>query len=104
MITQFPGIEIPESSVQNEQKRLTNQIWKLIPMKENEEDWKNHLDTIIEEVAGLGKVLVVVEDSNFLILLSKLAGLTDEVCENFMLYRKTVFRCIDLLNKVLNHE
>ena len=21
--------------------RLTNQLWKLIPMRENEEDWKN---------------------------------------------------------------
>ncbi len=73
-------------------------------MRENGEDWENHLFTIIEEIAGLGKVLVVAEDSNFLILLSKLAGLNDEVCENFMLYRKTVFRCIDLLNKVLNNE
>lgn len=73
-------------------------------MRENEEDWENHLNTILEEIAGLGKILVIAEDSNFLILLSKLAGLTDEVCKNFMLYRKTVFRCIDLLNKVLNDE
>lgn len=74
-------------------------------MKENKEDWESHLNTIIEEVAGLGKILAIVEDSNFLILLSKLAGLTHyKVCENFMLYRKTVFRCIDLLNKVLNYE
>ena len=39
--------------------RLTNQLWKLIPMKENEEDWKKQLDTIILEITGLSEVLVI---------------------------------------------
>ena len=36
--------------------RLTNQVWKLIPMKEHEEDWQKQLDTVVIEIAGLGQV------------------------------------------------
>ena len=37
-------------------KRLTNQLWKLIPMRENEENWLAQLDTIILELSGLGSL------------------------------------------------
>ena len=33
------GIDIPHQTVVKEITRLTNQLWKLIPMRENEEDW-----------------------------------------------------------------
>lgn len=82
-------------------RRLVNQVWKLIPMKENEEDWQLHLNTILEEIAGLHELFA--SQINYLIILSKLEGLKHPVCEDFMLYRKTVFRCIDLLGK-LTHE
>ena len=36
--------------------RLTNQIWKLIPMRENQEDWLKQLDTVILEIAGLNEI------------------------------------------------
>ena len=52
--------------------RLTNQIWKLIPMRENEEDWLSQLNTVIIELTGLGEIF---NDSQYLILLSKLEGL-----------------------------
>jgi hypothetical protein len=38
--------------------RLTNQIWKLIPMRENKEDWQKQLDTVIIEVAGLNEIFI----------------------------------------------
>ena len=82
-------------------RRLINQVWKLIPMKENEEDWQLHLNTILEEIAGLHELFA--SQINYLIILSKLEGLKHPVCEDFMLYRKTVFRCIDLLGKLI-HE
>lgn len=71
-------------------------------MREKEEDWQEHLKTVIEEIAGLGKIYNHKLDA--LILLSKLEGLTHPVCEDFMVYRKTVFRCIDLLSRVFNNE
>ena len=39
-------------------RRLTNQMWKLIPMREHEEDWPKQLDTVILEVAGLNEIFV----------------------------------------------
>ena len=34
------GIDIPEEDVNKNVRRLTNQLWKLIPMRENNEDWQ----------------------------------------------------------------
>ena len=48
------GIDIANESIERNITRLTNQIWKLIPMKENNEDWEKQLDTVNLEIAGLG--------------------------------------------------
>lgn len=82
--------------------RLINQLWKLIPMREHEEDWQMHLNTLIEEISGLVKIYK--NKTEGLILLSKLEGLTSEACNDFMIYRKTVFRCIDLITEVLRDD
>lgn len=95
-------INFPDQTVEQDLKRLINQLWKLIPMRENGEDWPSHLDTIIEEIAGLVKI--VKDKPEGLILLSKLEGLTNEICEDFMVYRRTVFKSIDLLAKVMKDE
>lgn len=68
-------------------------------MRENAEDWQGHLKILIEEISGLAEIYP--DKVEGLILLSKLEGLESEVCEDFMLYRKTVFRCIDLLSQLL---
>ena len=74
--------------------RLTNQMWKLIPMKENGEDWEKQLNTVILEIAGLNEIFI--ENPQFLQLLSKLEGIKNKNPE-FNLYRKTVFESIGLL-------
>ncbi len=75
-------------------RRLTNQLWKLIPMREHEEDWEKQLDTVILEIAGLNEIFIAVPQ--FLLLLCKLEGL--KITEtSFELYRKTVFESITLL-------
>lgn len=96
------NIDFPLETKEQDLKRLINQLWKLIPMRENEEDWINHLNTMIEEISGL--VEIYKNKVEGLILLSKLEGLTSEVCNDFMIYRKTVFRCIDLLAQVIRDE
>lgn len=82
--------------------RLINQLWKLIPMREHDEDWIAHWQTMLEEIAGLVEIYKDKADS--LVLLSKLEGLNSKACDDFMVYRKTVFRCIDLIAKVLKDE
>ena len=79
-------------------KRLTNQLWKLIPMREHEEDWPKQLDTVILEIAGMNEVFM---NPQFLQLLCKLEGLKAQETD-FELYRKTVFESISLLQE-LNH-
>ena len=71
-------------------------------MRENKEDWENQLITLTQELSGLGQVFC--KEQDFLILLSKLEGLTSETCEDFFIFRKTVFKCIDLLSKVMKSE
>lgn len=78
-------------------KRLTNQLWKLIPMRENHEDWEKQLDTVIIEIVGLNEIFI--QFPLFLQLLSKLEGLKVHETE-FDLYRKTVFESINLLMEI----
>lgn len=87
--------DFSEECIKKEITRLTNQLWKLIPMRENEEDWHKQLDTVILEVAGLGEIFYA--DSQFLQLLSKLEGLSVQEDIDFNLYRKTIFESISLL-------
>lgn len=96
------GIDFTQEVKITDKKRLINQLWKLIPMKENNESWELHLSTLLEEISGLVKIYN--DKVEGLILLSKLEGLTSQTCENFMVYRKTVFRCIDLLSQVMDYE
>ena len=77
-------------------RRLTNQMWKLIPMREHEEDWPKQLDTVTIEVAGLNEIFI---HPQFMQLLCKLEGLKVQET-NFELYRKTVFECISLLQEL----
>ncbi len=84
------NIEILEKNI----LRLINQMWKLIPMKENNEDWNKQLNTVILEIAGLKEIFL--QDPQFLQLLAKLEGLK-AIEVDFSLYRKTVFECISLL-------
>lgn len=82
--------------------RLINQLWKLMPMRENNENWEQHLKIVIEELVGL--VRIYKDKTEGLILLSKLEGLTSEECNDFMIYRKTIFKCIDLLSRIFDNE
>lgn len=92
-------IIIPDSILISDIKRLTNQLWKLIPMRENEENWIGQLDSLHIEISGLGSLAKINEDENFLILLSKLEGLRIKD-SSFSVYRKTVFECISLLREL----
>lgn len=97
MIDNF-GIDIASESVERNITRLTNQIWKLIPMKENNEDWEKQLDTVNLEIAGLGVIFAA--KPQFLTLRAKLEGIKTQSNIEFELYRKTVFECLTLLTDV----
>ena len=92
------GFEVPTSTLQVTITRLTNQLWKLIPMRENKEDWQKQLETLILEISGLNEIFA--ETSNFIQLLSKLEGLRIQKT-TFDFYRKTVFESISLIQGLI---
>lgn len=89
-------IEFSQETIQKTVRRLTNQLWKLIPMRENDEDWYKQLQTVTLEIVGLNELFI---SPTFLQLLSKLEGLQMKEV-SFELYRKTIFECINILQEL----
>lgn len=80
--------------------RLINQIYKLLPSREEDADWQRPLTTIQEEFAGMDMLLL---DHHQLLfqLMSKLEGLFTLTKESdFMIFRKTIFECLNLVNEI----
>jgi len=80
--------------------RLINQIYKLLPLREEKADWQKPLSTILEELYGMDTILVNCHN-RFFSLLCKLEGLHKlEAEEDFSLYRRTIFECLSLLQEI----
>jgi len=80
--------------------RLINQIYKLLPMREENLDWQKPLETLLEELYGLFRVVEEIPPQ-FLPLICKLEGLfalTEQ--KDFSLYRRTIFECLGLMEEV----
>lgn len=58
LLTKYGFLSISEEDLYTNVKRLTNQLWKLIPMREHGEDWQKQLDTVLIEIAGLNEVFI----------------------------------------------
>lgn len=79
--------------------RITNQIYKLLPSREEGIDWEKPLQTLIIELTGMNNLLA--DQVNLFSLLCKLEALkTLDKEEDFLLYRKTIFECLGLLDEV----
>lgn len=94
------NVEIENYAVDNSIKRLTNQIYKLLPNREEDVDWEKPLETIIEELAGMDR-LFIGQHNTFFPLICKLEGLftlTEE--DDFLLFRRTIFECLSLIGSL----
>ena len=92
------NIEIDTAAINENIKRLTNQIYKLLPNREENADWQTPLTTIIEEIGGMNRLVVGHQETLFM-LLCKLEGLfilTKE--DDFFSYRRTIFECLNLMS------
>ena len=82
-------------------KRITNQIYKLLPSREEGADWEKPLTTLIEEIAGMDRLLLSQHDTLFP-LLCKMEGLfTLTETEEFFLFRRTIFECLGLMSELV---
>ena len=92
------GAFIENESILNNLKRITNQVYKLLPSREEGTDWEKPLSTLLEEIAGMDRLLIGQHDILFP-LLCKLEGLfTLSQDEDFPLFRRTIFECLSLIN------
>lgn len=76
--------------------RLTNQIFKLLPMYENEEDWARQQETIILELHGYNDMFQ--NNPGFMVLIAKLHALNH--AEDKIQFRKIVFEAITELKGI----
>lgn len=95
------NMNISNQVIQSDIKRIINQIYKLLPLREQGQNWQKPLQTIIEQLVGMQRLFLGQQEQSFLILLCKLEGiniLTQE--QQFYLYRRTIFECLSLLNEI----
>lgn len=80
---------------------LINQTYKLLPSREEGSDWQKPLETIIEELAGMQRLMNCGYSEIFFPLLNKMEGLYSLVeDEDFSCYRRTIFECLGLMNEL----
>ena len=95
------NIEIEDKIISQRLQNLINQIYKLLPSREEGVDWEKPLETIIEELAGLERLMDGGYPEIFLPLLCKLEGLFSLTnVEDFSCYRRTIFECLGLMNEL----
>lgn len=100
MVEIIYGAMIDKNAINKNIHRLINLTYKLLPIREEGEEWQKPLETIIEEFAGMDKVLIGKHELLFS-LLCKLKGLTILVGDNdFFLYRRIIFECLSLMNEL----
>ena len=80
---------INNSAIDDNLKRITNQIYRLLPVREEGGEWKKPLITLIEELSGMDSLLI---DQHTILfsLLCKLEGLLI-LDEDFQLYTGLTF-------------
>lgn len=98
MLTQY-DVEIDNNIIISNLNRIQSQIFALLPMREEEKDWQKPLETLAVELLGMQKLFLQLND--LVSLVCKLLGLLDkDKEEDFYLYRRTIFECCGLVNKL----
>lgn len=92
-------IWIDESTIIQFLDKITNQTFKLLPLREEKGDWEAPLQNLLVEMKGAERLLI--DQVTFFSLISKMEGmltLTNE--EDFLLFRRNIFECLSLLTKI----
>lgn len=94
------GLDIEKEAIKGNLGRLTNQIYKLLPIREEGGDWQKPLETIMEELAGMDR-LFLDQQPNLYRLSCKLEGLFTLADKNdFMIYRGIIFECLGIVGEL----
>ena len=92
------GVEVSKKAINSNFKRIINQVYKLLPMRQQGRNWEKPLQTLIEQFSGM-KRLITGQDDLFFLILCKLEGLFSlNRNEDMSIYRRIIFECLGLLN------
>ena len=93
------NIDIQNEAIFNNINRITNQIFKLLPSREEGEDWQSPLKNLIIEIGGMTSLLN--NHTILFCLLCKLESLQSLNKESdFLYFRKVIFECLGLCNEL----
>lgn len=102
MMTKY-NCDFDKESVSKRILYLINQVYKLLPSREEGGEWMKPLSTILEELSGFYYLFQEPSKEIFLPLMAKLEGLftlTEE--ESFSTFRRTIFECLNLMGDLRN--
>lgn len=92
-------VNIQDEAIIKNLDRIINQIFKLLPNREEGNDWQTPLQNLIIELAGMDRLLL--DHADLFPLLCKLEALQTLTTEDdFILFRKGIFEALGLLNEI----
>ena len=102
MIDTKPGVPIDAEVLHNYFRRLVNHFFKILPMRENnEESLTTYMQSLQVELLGCKELVTVIhDDSNYLTILSILQYLIDNPECGVTEVKREVFRAISICNKL----
>lgn len=93
------NITIYEEAIEKNLDRITNQIFKLLPLREEGSNWQSPLNNLILEIAGMAELLK--DKVNLFLLLCKMESLLRLTSDDdFLNYRKIIFECLGIINNI----
>lgn len=91
--------DIDKTAIIKNIDRITNQIFKLLPFREEGGDWQTPLNNLILEVVGMDSLLS--DHTDLFQLLCKMEALISlDETDDFLAFRKIIFECLGLLNGI----
>ena len=93
------NINIDNKDISSRLQTIINQIYKLLPNREQGIDWEKPLQTILQELVGMQRLMNGGYSQIYFPLFNKLEGLyslTNQ--EDFLCYRRNIFACLSLIN------
>lgn len=92
-------VDIDRNNIDRHINKITNLIYKLLPIREEGKDWKPLLNNLIIELVGMDRILL--DHTDFFPLLCKMESLLTLTDENdFLAFRRTIFECLELINEI----
>lgn len=91
--------DIDNAAIVKNFDRIMNAVFKLLPLREEKQDWNNSLDNTILELASIADVIT--DDYELFQVIYKLNALKRlESNDDFPIYRKYIFEILGSMGKI----